>query len=303
MNRLTRWYNQNKRIIWSVLLIIIAIILLIQVLDKFYEKKSEKESSSTNSTTAYNTTNYSIVTQEKIDEITSEKSSNLIKNFFEYCNNNKIEEAYNLLSDDCKEELYPNINDFKEKYYNLIFTEKRSYDSVLWINTNTRNTYRIEIMADLLATGKKGNMPIEDYYTIVNENGEYKLNINSFVGIEDINISKEQLGINVTVVSKKMYIDYEIYEIKIENKSGSKVTFNTKENPKSIYLQDENGLEHIAFLNEISNNELNVAAGITRTLEIKFNRGYKPKIDITKVVFEDIKINNNEQKENIEIVL
>lgn len=303
MNKIVRWYNQNKTIVFMIALSIIALIFIIQALDKYYEKKVEKESSSTNSTTAYNTNTYSIITQDKIDETTSQKSDNLINEFFDYCNNGNIEEAYNLLSNNCKTELYPTINEFKEKYYNLVFTEKRSYDSVLWINTIDRNTYRVQIMSDLLATGQREYMPIEDYYTIVNENGEYKLNVNKFVGKKDINISKEQFGLNVTILSKKSYIDYEIYEVKIENSSTNKVIFNTKENPKSIYLQDENDLKHIAFLNEISDNELNIFPGFTRNLQIKFNRGYKPKIDIIKVVFEDIKINNNEQKENLEIDL
>lgn len=302
MNKMARWYNQNKRIIIFAILIIIAVISLIQILDNYYKNKDESSSANISATTS-NTNGYSIVTQEKIDENTSEKSVDLIKNFFDYCNNGDIEEAYNMLSEECKDELYTTVNVFKEKYYNLIFTEKRSYDSVLWINANRGNTYRIEIMSDLLATGQREYMPIEDYYTIVNEAGIYKLNINRFVGKKDINISKEQLGINVTILSKKSYIDYETYEVKIENNSTNKVIFNTKDNPKSIYLQDENDLKHIAFLNEIADNELNIPAGITRTLQIKFNRGYKPKIDITKVVFEDIKINNNEQKETLEIEL
>ena len=32
------------------------------------------------------------------------------------------------------------------------------------------------IMSDILSTGKKDDMPIEDYYTIIYENGKYKFN-------------------------------------------------------------------------------------------------------------------------------
>lgn len=300
MNKIVRWYNQNKRIIIFAILIIIAVISLVQILDKYYKNKAKDESSSANSsTTTYNTNNYSIITKENINETTSEKSADLIKDFFDYCNNGDIEEAYNMLSEECKNELYTTVNVFKEKYYNLIFTEKRSYDSILWINTNTRNTYRVEIMSDLLATGKKDSMPIEEYYTIINEDGKYKLNINRFIGKEEINVTKNQSDINITIISKKMYIDYETYEVRVENKSGSKLIFNTKEDAKSIYLQDENELKSIAFLNEIADNELEIPVGGIRTLKIKFNRGYKPKIDILKIVFQDINING--QKETLEV--
>lgn len=304
MSKIIRLYNQNRKMILVIVGTIVAVIVLIQVLNSYYKNNTKDKSSSTNnSTTAYNTNNYSIITQEKIDGNTAEESADLIKNFFDYCNNEKVEEAYNILSNNCKEELFPTVNEFKEKYYNKIFTEIRRYDTVLWINTKTRNTYRVEIMSDLLATGQRESMPIEDYYTIVNEDGEYKLNINRFIGKEEINISENQSNIIVTIVSKKMYVDYELYEIKIENKTSNKIIFNTKENTNSIYLQDENGLKYIAFLNEIANNELDIPMEASRTLQIKFNRGYKPAIDIEKVVFEDIKINNNEQKEKIEIEL
>ncbi len=292
MNKITRWYNQNKRIFWIVLLIIVGSILLTQVLNNYYKNKRKSEGSSTNiSTTPYNTNNYSIVTQEKINESISEQSSNLIKEFLDYCNNGKVEEAYNLLSTDCKEELYSTIDEFKTKYYNRIFTEKKSYDSTLWINTNASNTYRIQIMSDLLATGESEYMPIEDYYTIINENEEYKLNISRYIGKQVLGISKTQNDITINVISRKLYMDYEKYEISVQNNTGSKLIFNTKQNSNSIYLQDENELKYIAFLNEITDSELMILNGSNKDITIKFNRGYKPNTNIRNIVFEDISIN------------
>ena len=302
MNKIVRWYNQNKRIIWGVILIFAIAIALIQVLNNYYKNNANDESSSTNiSTTTYDTKNYSIITEEEIDETTANQSNNLIEQFFSYCNNQETENAYNLLSSECKEELYPTLDDFVNKYYNTIFTEKKSYDYNLWITTNSANTYRVEIMNDLLATGKREDMPIEEYYTIVNENGNYGLSINGFVGKEDINISKEQNGINVEIVSKKMYIEYETYEIKVENNNNYNIIFNTKENTDSIYLEDENEVKYVAFLNEIPDNEFEILAGLSKTIEIRFNRSYKPTISIEKVVFSDIEIPNKEENDVIEV--
>ena len=301
-NFIVRWYNQNRKMIWIVVLSIVAVIALIQTLNNYYKNNPKDESSSTiNSTTAYNTDNYSVITQEKIEETTSEESVDLIDNFFKYCNSGQVENAYNLLSTECKNEIYPTINDFNTKYYNRIFTEQKSYDSILWIATQSRLTYRVEIMSDILATGKKDDMPIEEYYTIVYENGEYKLNINSFIGKEDINILKTQSNITVNIVSKRMYMDYELYEIEVQNNTGNKLIFNTKENTNSMYIEDENGLEYIAFLNEIPNSELEILHGVTRTFEIKFNRGYKPTINIEKIIFEDINSNGNRESIEVEI--
>ena len=298
-NFVIRWYNQNRKMICLVILTIIGVIALIQTLNNYYKNNPKDESSSTNSTTTYNKSNYSVVSRENIDETISEKSNNLIETFFGYCNSGKIENAYNLISTECKEELYPTVDEFKTRYYNKIFTEKKSYDDILWISSRGRNVYRVKIMADLLSSGQKDNMPIEDYYTITSENGQYKLSISSYIGKEEINVSKTQNNITVNIIAKKMYIDYEIYEIEVSNNTGSELIFNTKKNSDSIYIQDENELKYIAFLNEILESKFKIQNGSSKILEIKFNRGYKPTIDIEKVIFEGIE--NRGKIENIEV--
>jgi len=297
-NIIIRWYNKNRKTIGIFLLMIIGVIGIIQTINSYYKNNPKDENSGTVSTT-YNKNNYSVISKQKINEDESQELIYLIKNFFKYCNNNQIEYAYELLSKDCKEELYPTINDFKTEYYNKIFTEDRTFDSVLWITTPTRYTYKIQIMADILATGEKDSMPIEEYYTIVYENGEYKLNISSYIGKQDINISKMQDNINIDILCKKVYIDYEIYEIKIDNNTANKITFNTKDNVSSIYIQDENELKYVAFLNEIPDSEFEILEGTTKTLNIKFNRGYKSTINIERIIFEDIY--NNDKKTIIQI--
>lgn len=299
-NFIIRWYNQNRKIIWIVILTFVAVISLIRILDNHY-KNNPKVSSSIVGTTTYNEPNYAVVTQQKIDEKTSKKSINLIDQFFDYCNAGQIESAYNLLSLQCKKELYPTIEDFKTNYYNKIFTEQKSYSSTLWVNNSKAHTYRIEITTDLLATGQKEDMAIEEYYSIIFEDEEYKLNINRFIGKEIINKSKYQDKITVNVLSKKIYIDYEIYEIEVRNNTGNKIIFNTKEDLNSIYIQDENELKHIAFLHEMTDSELEILNGIPKTLQIKFNRKYKPTIKIQKIVFRNI--NNNGRIQDMEIEL
>ena len=302
MNVIIRWYNQNRHIFWLVIATVAGFILILQTLNGFYKNNTKEESSSTNnSTTTYNNPNYSVVSKTEINKTTSENSQSIIKSFFDYCNNGKIEEAYNLLSEDCKKELYPNLNIFKENYYNRIFTESKMYNSTLWISNGNKNTYRLEIMGDILATGSKETMPIEEYYTVVYENEEYKLNVSNYIGKEEINISKTQDNITIAILSKQSYIDYEKYEIEVKNGTLVRITLNTKENTDSMYIQDENGLKYVALLNEISEYDLEISRGLTKTYNIKFNRGYKPTINLEKIIFEDIKIGQANELSKIEI--
>lgn len=302
MGKIVRWYNQNKRIIFVVVLIIIAVISLIQILNNYYKSNTKDEGSSTNSSaTTYNTNNYSVITDKKIEESTAIESNNLIDSFFKFCNNGEIENAYNLLSTECKEELYPTIEKFTDKYYKRIFTEKRSYRSTLWISTNTKNTYRLEIMGDILAIGELEYTPIESYFTILKEDGEYKLSINSYIGKEEINCSNGYNGIDVEVISKKIYMDYEIYEIKVDNHTGKRILFNSKQKTDSMYLETQNELKYKAFLNEILIDDFIVQNGHTKTFNVKFNKEYNPNINIERIVFSDIVIENNEERLQIQV--
>lgn len=304
MNILIRWYNQNRRMLWIVVFTIIGVFALIQALNSYYKNNTkEKSSSADNSTTTYNTPNYSVVSQKEINKNTSENLQAVIKNFFDYCNNNKIEEAYNLLSEDCKKELYPNINEFKQKYFDIIFTNTKTYSSNLWITSGNKNTYRLEIHGDILSTGKKEEMPIEEYYTVVYDNGKYVLNINGYIGKEDINISKSQEGIEITILSKQVYMNYEKYLVKVKNNLDETVTLNTKENPSSMYIEDENHVKYIAFLNELSEYNLNTLSGFTKETNIRFNRTYKPDVKLNKIVFDNIKIGQDNRLKLIEIDL
>lgn len=297
MSNIRIWYNKNRVTIWTAILIIVILITLIQTLDKHYEEKPKENN---NISTTYNKTDtYSVITKKEINKKTAKESVDLIDRFIGYCNNKQFEQAYNLLSTNCKEEFYPTIEEFKIKYYNKIFTEKKSYNSMLWIASSIGNTYRVEIMRDLLATGEKDEMPIEDYYTIIIENEQYKLNISRYISKENINVTKEQEDIIVTVVSKIQHMDYEKYKINIQNNTGANLVFNKKEKTNSIYIQDENDVKYTAFLNEITDSQLNVPSGASKTLEIKFNRGYKPTIEIEKILFEDIY--SNEKTKIIEI--
>lgn len=302
MNILIRWYNQNRKMLWIVVITIIGVFALIQALNSYYKNNTKEGSSSANnSTTTYNTPNYSVVTKKEINNSVSEASQDIIKNFFDYCNNNKIGEAYNLLSEDCKNELYPNINEFKQKYFDIVFTNTKTYSSNLWITNANKNTYRLEIHGDILSTGKKDEMPIEEYYTVIYENGKYVLNINGYIGKEDINVSKVQEGIEITVLSKQVYMEYEKYLVKVKNNLEESIMLNTKQNAGSMYIEDENHLKHIAFLNEISDYNLNVLSGFTKETNIRFNRTYKPNIKINKIVFDDIKIGQDSKTKKVEI--
>ena len=141
MNRFIRWYNQNRKSIWATIAIIVIIIGVIQLINYFYKVRNEEELSNLgnqiqNTTINYNYNNVRIddnrsgLTGEVISE-NQETEIGVIDDFINYCNENNLQSAYDLLTDECKEEMYPTLEDFQESYYNQVFTLLRNYCSII----------------------------------------------------------------------------------------------------------------------------------------------------------------------------
>lgn len=293
MSKLISWYNQNRKIIWLSILVIIGVIALIQTLNNYY-KTNSSSNNNTNITTTSLDTNYSIISEEKIEEKTSKEQFNIINNFIDYCNNSQIENAYFLLSSNCKEELYPDLATFKSNYFDRIFVGYKDYNVKAWIVDNKSNTYRIELRDDILASGKVSENFIEEYYTIVKENGGYKLNIAGYIGKEYINKTNTINDITIKVISKQKYMEYEKYNILINNNSNNNIFLDSKEKTTSTYLLDSNEVEYISYNHELLDNELLIRANSKAEITIKFNKTYKPSLEAKQMIFADIILNYDE---------
>lgn len=304
MARLSRFYNQNRHIIWIIIVSAVLVFGIIRILNNIYKNKPI-DSSSTNSTTTYNNDNYSIISRTEISEQEVNETTNIVDEFIKFCNNKDISSAYNLLSKDCKETLYPTEEKFSKDYVENIFETYKIYDKKTWITDNDRITYRINITEDILSTGNSQELAIEEYYTLVKEDNQYKLNIHNYVGKEVINKSKTENNITFNVVERYIYMEYEIYKINVNNLSNNKIMIDSKEKTRNVNIIDQNELKYVAFLNEISKNNLIIYPGINKDLKIKFNKSYNPKYLDEYMEFSDIVLDmdNKDNRGKIKIEL
>ena len=308
MYRILRFYNQNRYIIWIVIVAVILAIGVIRVLNN-YAKEENRKSSSSNTTAysdIYNNPEYPAITNN-IRNNKGDNETKIIKNFIEYCNKSEIEQAYNLLSSDCKNYVYKTPEEFTKTYIYIYFKNKKSYNYQSWIKDAKNSIYRIELWEDKLSTGGTNNKKTEDYYTIVNENGIYKLNINSYIGHQEIKKELEKNSVKVVIVSKDIYLEDEIYNIKVENYSNNRICLTKSRNTKSIILTDENNMVYSAKLYEILDEELIIPPKIIKNITLKFPKAYKNTTDTErKINFNNIILNyktNNEKELRMEIYI
>lgn len=298
MYKLIRFYNQNRRKILIIILIIVFIIAIIQILNYFAKNKENENNTKKNSTS----TNYSNVQElvsdksaisgQSISENKLKEDTEIINQFFKYCNDGNIESAYGILTDECKEEMFPTIEDFYKIYYINVFNgEKRTHTIENW----SGDVYKVDITGDILSTGKLNDSNTkQDYMTIVKKDKKNKLNINNYIGREEVNKTTENNDIKITVKSIDTYIDYQIYDLSIENNSNNSILLDTSEDTKSVYLLDKNKMKYYFYNNEIIQNKLQVQSKFSTNIKIKFANAYTSNRLIKSLVFSKMVLNYDE---------
>lgn len=311
MHKLRKFYYDNKYKIWGIIAFIILLIGIIQItnailannnkLNNNTVEKNVIENINSENKDTYFSTDESVVSGEKIDSNKLEKASKAIEEFISECNNGNIEKAYNLLTDDCKNEMYQDIEKFTNYYYNQIFNNNTKKTAIIenWI----LNTYKVTISDDIMATGGVSMTNVQDYITVIEDDDILKISLNNYVGKEEINKVQVVNDIEFEIVEKDVYMDYEIYTIKVNNNTENNIVLDDLTNTKSIYLEDNNGVKHYAKSSEIIPNLLKINKGFSTQIDIKFNRTLTDEsIEINSIVFSAVKFNTNQEEQQKQVI-
>lgn len=308
LRKIRLFYYNNKQIIWVSLGIIVFVYVIIRIINYNIridnEKQLAEQNSQVNSVSQSNTAylpskTTPIISDSEVSEDTLESDTQIIQKFIDCGNSNDVEGAYNLLSQDCKDEMFSDINQFYNNYFENIFGQKRSYDIETWSSYGDYVTYRIKYLNDIMATGNINDEFIEDYFTVITENKEKKLNINQFIKKYEINKTSSLEGLEVAVLNQYVYYDYEQYEITFTNNGDKTITIDTKNNTETVYLTDTNGVKYSWFGNEVPNEYLTLRPGDSRTFRIKFNKLYNLNRKDNSIYFEDIKVDGEEDARSL----
>ena len=299
MNKFIRWYNQNRRKVWSILGIIVIIIVVIQLINNYYKQKNNEEISNSNEVQNitlnenYNNIrvddNNSVLSGDKMSS-SQEEQIQIIDIFVDYCNKGDVENAYQLLTDECKQEMYPQLDNFINSYYNETFANSEKEVSV---ENWTGNIYKVQINENMLATGKYSKETTkQDYMTVVKADDEqYKLNINGYIERKEIDKTKEENRIKMTVNYADTYMDYEKYTIEIRNNSNTTILLDDRENVEAMYISDENDIHYPAYTHEINNADLQVSPRETKEITIKYYSKYGSTKNINRLAFSRMILN------------
>lgn len=318
--KIAEWYIGNKSKILMAIFVVVVVVLIsiiVNILNSLRKNNTvenvelgtniqQTDTSIGNFTDIYVEDNESVVTGESIGS-SHINTIGTIEQLVQLCNEQKVEEAYNLLSDECKEEVYPSLESFRNNYYNTIFNGKKKNISVEnWAN----NIYKVTFEDDALSTGVyTAEGAIQDYITVVStDNNEFKLNINNYIGRREINKTNNAVsGVEITALNTDTYMDYQTFTFRVKNNTNKTILLDDKFSTDNMYITDSNGNQYTAYIHELSEAQLTVTPGETKDVTIKYYSRYGTTKTITQIIFNKVILNYNEvavkETTRLEIVL
>ncbi len=297
MYRLMRFYNQNRKAIIRAILIIALFFVILIIFNN--NKKNNYDTLKINTNTEKIksdsvTTDRSIITGEEIESNKINKDVEVIEEFINFCKLKDVKNAYSLLSNSCKELQFKSESELNNIYFEIFFKNSNIiYTIENWYN----DTYKITIRENALSTGKISQYEKQDYITIVEENGEKRLNINNFLYKKDINSKKNFNEIEVNIVSEQQYMDYLILDIEIKNNMDFQILMDDLQEIKSVYIQDDNESKYSLYTHEFEKNELLILPKESKKIKLKFYSKYISTKNINKLVFSNVIINFGTESE------
>ena len=289
-----RFIDRNGKLIWYILLIIVFAFLVIRNLNLYYEKQEEirkaqvtqnDKISKVTGTEEDNTNNENATMIYSTESKTSVKA---IKSFINYCNNKELENAYKMLTDECKNAMFPTVEEFKNIYIKNIFNITRTYEIEKWSTEDNKNTYLISLYGSILETGKKDNFT-QDYYTLIkNEEGVYRLNINCFIYGEKRNLETTVNGLTVRIDNVDIYDEYEKATITITNKTSKQVCLTGDDTRETIYLKYLNNFTYLSLNSLFDGEEHVLEPNSAETYIVEFNKLYDATNKANQLVLSDV---------------
>lgn len=304
MRGLIAKYNRNRKLIWFIIGMCVAIYALIHILNEYIGQKLYEENVGEIKTDMnFYQTNYSVMSNEKITEKKNRENTEIIKDFINYCNEGKVQEAYGLLSEECKQVLFPTLETFKTEYVDKYFSESKTFNLQLWNTIKSKYIYRVELIEDMLSTGRSSNVKGIDYYTINVENDNMTLNIAKFIEKNTINTKAETDYISIIVESEDIYVDYVDVNIEAENKTNFPIILDGGAKGDSVYLKDTKDIGYASYLFEETEEDLTIRKNLKKNFKIKFDKEYSENINIKEIGFLDIICNYNDEETSQKLVI
>ncbi len=227
---------------------------------------------------------------EKMPSKWQETIENKIAEYIKYCNQKEYEKAYNLISENAREKIYPTLQDFKT-YVDYVFDTPKVYTIQNYSNRGNVYIYRIRIFDDILATGMNGQESFtyfEEKMAFIESNGKLNMSVKSYIGDEKQDAVYDDQYMRISVINKSMSYDETEYSLIIQNKTEYTLVFSNDRNIDEIALDTSDGYK--GQTKEGKDSAVIVGPNATLAYRLTFNDFYDEANKVNGIVFKNVRV-------------
>lgn len=282
--KLIKWSKNHKKLLIALAILFVVIVYIINSILKRNLNKINPPS------TTYNPHQSVYDSEKTVPENYKKPIEDLVSKYFNYCNNGEYENAYNLITEDCKNKLYPTLESFKN-YVDYVFQgKKKIYNIQNYSIVDNKYIYNIRILDDILATGTNdGYYYYEEKIVLIEENGQFKLSIGEYIEDKKMNIIAEDDNMVIEIQNVSVDYETETYTVRIRNKTDKYLVIadNTQKNEIVLDIGEQTrrptDMEYYSIYAKPNQT-------IVETL--KFNKFYDNGLTAQKLIFGSIRVLN-----------
>ncbi len=278
--KIRNFFKKYKRVIFIVLIVWLVIIAI----NFFLGRRSETPMLNT----TYNPHEVVLTSDTEVPEKLQTPIEDTIDDYINKCNNKDYSGAFELLTTDCKTHVFGDSLDNFTTYASSVFPNKKRYSIQNYSNFGQAYIYNVKLIDDIIATGltNQSYAYYEEKFAVKEEDGKIKLNVNDYMGFNDLKKVAEDDYLKIRVENKEEFYSFEIYSVKITNKTDKKIVLYDGIVGNELSLisgQDERNPINVK-------DTITLEPGETRTFEITFNKYYDESTKASEIAFNKIRI-------------
>lgn len=278
--KIRNFFKKYKRVIFIVLIVWLVIIAI----NFFLGRRSETSVLNT----TYNPHEVVLTSDTEVPEKLQTPIEDTIDDYINKCNNKDYSGAFELLTTDCKTHVFGDSLDNFTTYASSVFPNKKRYSIQNYSNFGQAYIYNVKLIDDIIVTGltNQSYAYYEEKFAVKEEDGKIKLNVNDYMGFNDLKKVAEDDYLKIRVENKEEFYSFEIYSVKITNKTDKKIVLYDGIVGNELSLisgQDERNPINVK-------DTITLEPGETRTFEITFNKYYDESTKASEIAFNKIRI-------------
>ena len=293
--QIRNFIKKHKNMIFFIIIVWVAILIINYLLG--HRKQPEVLN------TTYTPHEVVVKSDYNVPEKLQNPIEDLIDDYINKCNSKDFSKAYELLTDDCKRYVFDDSFQEFERYASSIFKTKKRYSIQNYSNSGGYYIYNIKIIDDIITTGLTNQeyAYYEEKLTIKQNGDKLQLCVNNYIQNTEPKKVAEDDNVKIRIENKLQYYGYEIYSVRITNKTNKDIVMNDSLVGEEIFL--ETGSEN--RMPSKINATMVLEPNETRTFEITFQKYFDEQTEDNYINFNKIRIMNNytgeEQSEEEEI--